>query len=372
MKRLLSWLKRVFFMFGLFFAWQSNVMAAMNWPDNIVLSGVENAPAGTILASVDVNQQFRGIAIGVSGELYALMGFNGSLENHGDARNGVFKLTEELGIAFVGTITTTVNVLLGSSKSVSFPKPTINTQMATKVVTRGNTASFNLLTGVLMQNPSVGSTSVLVSGQVVLVKLKDGAISPSEITLPNITMTVCGGFNFAEYEYQDVLVSGGGTSIINPRICEVSLLSSPNINFGTFKANHPRGLMLGNVETRVGVRCNGASKETTPVYLEIIPTLSVSSDARAIGLTISGDTQSPSDSLVVKAKLDPHDSTPCTTVEGGWVALSPTRHLLDSIAMALESYSNSHSIYWSLCKLKNESLPAGTFSGSATLSITFN
>lgn len=372
MKRLLHWFKHVLLMLGLVFACLSNVMAAMSWPTNIVLSGVEKAPAGTVLASVDVSQTFPGYSLSITGELYAMMGFKDSLQNYGDSRKGIYKLTEELGIAFVGTIEISHKPWLSSTRSVSFMKDSIDTQIATKVLSRAETASFNLLTGVLMDSASFGSTSISVNGRVVLVKLTNESLTPSQVTLPNITLTICGGYDFVQYEYQDVLVNGGGTSVINPRICEVSLLTSPNISFGTIKSDLPSGLLAGNIETRVGLQCNGSSTEVTPVYLEIIPTLSVSRDARAIGLTIAGDSQSPSDSLVVKAKLNQNDTTACSTVKGGWAALSPNRHLLDSIKKNLESYSNSYSIYWSLCKLKDEKLPAGSFSGSATLSITFN
>lgn len=341
--------------------------AGANWPSNIILSGFDNAPVGTVLASVDVNQSLSGYAASLfTGEYYALFGFNGTGEIYGDPRSGVFKLSNDIGIAFIGNVTASTN-----SKSATFTKTIWNSLMAEQVYNRGERAGFNLLSGVLLEN-AFGRVTVSVTGKVILVKLTAGQITPAQLNLPNLTLRVCGGWSIADFSYTNVLVSGAGTSIINPRICQISLLNSPNIDFGLFFSNHPQGAMVSDVESRFQVLCNGKNTVNNPIYLEIKPTLAVSSDSRAIGLTISGDDKSPSDSLVVKAKLRRGDTTSCTTIEGGWAALSPTRHSLGTISMSSETHTSLHSIYWTLCKLKAENLPAGTFTGSATISFTFN
>ena len=374
MRKMLERLKNILIVLTCWGCLLGNTSWAANWPTDIVLSEIENAPAGTIIASVPVNKKIDSITISLSGEFYAFLGFSQELPNYGDPSLGIFKLTEELGIAFTEDISVTVNRLWSDSKTERFHKSVINTPMESNVVSRADAAGFNILTGVLMKNPGVGDSYVEISGNVVLVKLTNGSITPSTITLPNIQAMVCGGWQGFQYQFADVLVSGGGTTIINPRVCEVSLLTSPSINFGTFFSNHPPGLMLGNIETQIGIHCNGTSNTDTPVYLEVIPTNNVAGDSRAIGLTISGDTKTPSDSLVVKAKRNPDDTTACTTEKGGWLALA-TRHQMLTLPKnkeVIEFDEANISIYWSLCKLKEEDLPSGTFSGSATLSITFN
>ena len=377
MKRLLNWFKQVLLMLGLVFACQSNATAATSWPTDIVFGEIENAQPGAILASVDVNQSISGLGIAINGQYYALLGFDRTLQNYDDPKKGIFKLTDAsgneigLGIAFVGTITVTQKEWITNRELMSsFNKDSIYTAMTDDVVNRAASASFPPLTGVLLDRSTTGSTTISVNGQVVLVKLTSDEVNFSSISLPNIQITVCAKSTDWNYKYSDVLVNGQTSTITNPRTCKISLPTASNISFGTFKANHPSGL-VGNIqETQIGVTCNRKSTDKTPVYLQIIPTDSVTRDARAIGLTNERDNQL-SDSLVVKAKLDQNDTTACSTVGGGWVELKKKLEI-DSIAANLEQYSNSYSIYWSLCKLKEESLPIGTYKGSATLSITFN
>lgn len=377
MKRLLNRFKQVLLMFGLVFACQSNSMAASTWPTEIVLTNeLENAPNGTIVSSVAVHEQFSGFAVDLGGliQYFAMVGVNQSLSYSGTSSQGVLILQDKegkntgLGIAFEGLITVTRDS--GQEELGSFLKTfsgdTPNDINST-VVTRASSVDFPILTGIVVNKWLFGRVMVTVSGRVLLIKL--GTINSTSIVWPNVQLLITTRFDGTDYTYQDLLVTGAHGTIISPRTCKVDLPPALNIDFGTISSN-ARGV-INNGQTSIGVNCRGrgSSDNPTPVYLQIIPTMTVNDDPRAIGLKREGDNE-PSNSLVVKAKLG-QSGTTCSNNNETWLEMSKKLQI-DSIPANLEEASPSYSIWWGLCKLKNQSLPTGTYTGSATLSITFN
>ena len=380
MKRLLNRFKQVLLMFGLVFACQSNSMAASTWPTEIVLTNeLANAPTGTIVASVAVHEQFSGFAVDLGGliKYFAMVGVNQSLSYSGNAPSkGVLILKDTngnntgLGIAFEGLITVTRNS--GQEELGSFLKTFFGdtpNDIHKDVVSRVSSLSFPLLTGIVVEKWLFSQVMVTVSGRLLLIKL--GTINSTSIAWPNVQLLITTRINGTEYTYHDLLVTGDYATIISPRTCKVDLPPALNINFGTISSNATSGV-VNNVQTSIGVNCRGrgSSDKPTPVYLQIIPTMTVNDDPRAIGLKREEDNE-PSNSLVVKANLGQSGKT-CSNNGETWLEMSKKLQIDDSITADLEEATRSYSIFWGLCKLKNQSLLTGTYTGSATLSITFN
>ena len=354
----------------------SSAFAQVTWPETIIRNGT-----GEIIYSqyIDVSEPARSLALNLSGgkNLWAFVGLSGTNFTTYKKDSGIYRLHDannsstDIGIAFVGTI----EILEGDKQATApFNKTDFTDTISSTVLNRESASGFDdmgILSGHIFDNTSfLRQYTVRCRGQILLLNLtNDPDLLNTTVKLPEVSLRYCGN----KWCTDRTVISAAQTiSVISPRTCNVTAESGLNINFGEIPSTAPVGELVRNKETILRVQCSGRSNADTNVYLEIFPIYQVSDSETAIGLNFANASSNPSSDLVVKARFNPSDTTACTVDGGNWLKMSPERYQLDVVNKILESYSKTNTIYWSLCKLTNKTLTVGDFSGSATLSITFN
>ena len=206
---------------------------------------------------------------------------------------------------------------------------------------------------------ALNDTVRLESGNltVSLIKLKE-AFTSQKLLFSLKAALICGG---TPVKTVTLKTSPAGGISIPSQVCSVHM-QTDTVDFGQIKATGKAG-EVGRRTTALSLVCTAGSDATsTKATVTMKPGIAFEGDTRAIGLTMSD--AKTSDNLFVKAFSDSAQTILCTSSE----ALTPE----SSTILYDEKTGNVNQrtgLSWLLCRKNSNRLPAGKFTGSATLTI---
>lgn len=346
---------------------------AAGWPSNIIISDTINAPAGSILYRCDVSGTNSGrdnIFNKNDGEdkLFLRIFLNSNAIDIApvDETRGIFKLNDDIGIAYQGTISLRSyqpNDIVQAAVTIT-KKPYYQVISPASIYT--DVPDKKVLVGAEIPVDQHVSDKFQISwsGQIVLIKLKDTPINNVNIPLPGIEVSLCTRSACSNKVHGSIIDQSGDSDVISPRHCRFEI-NPTDINFGLIQSSVPAG-DVRRAESIVQLTCTQTSVEDTKTFMEIRPTYVVVDDKNAIGLKFNGS-DVVNDALMVKAKID--RPSECQGEDGWFVLSQPCQ--LGTVGKDLENFTDRHTIEWHLMKKGSQYLPSGTFQGSATVDITF-
>lgn len=200
---------------------------------------------------------------------------------------------------------------------------------------------------------------VQFDGSIVLVKTSE-LIDFQKVALGEIDAAI-GDETYWDYKF--TLITGS-TEIEVIRRCSV-MMDNPSVNFGSLNSFTGFVGEVAKADSHFTFECSGNSQNMNNIAnISIQPTHTVTGDTRAIGLQFNGST---SNSLVVRAFTQYSGNKSCNS--GDAIQIDMPTKFSD---LPATSFNHSFPLHWLLCKKNTESLPSGTFTGSATIIINID
>lgn len=267
--------------------------------------------------------------------------------------NGIYKLGDSgLGLAIKGDL----NYVHISPSGTSTRKTLTRTDYQGTAYNAGKL----WVMGEKLSDIAANDTVRLESGSltVSLIKLKE-AFTSQKLLFSLKAALVSGGVPVKTVTLE---TSPAGGISIPSQVCSVHM-QTDTVDFGQIKATGKTG-EVGRRMTFLSLVCTAGSDVTsTKATVTMKPGITFEGDTRAIGLTMSdGKT---SGNLFVKAFSENAQSILCTSSE----ALTPE----SSAVLYDEKTGNVNErtgLSWLLCRKNSNRLPAGKFTGSATLTVS--
>lgn len=267
--------------------------------------------------------------------------------------NGIYKLGDSgLGLAVKGKL----DYVLVSPSGASTRRSLTRTDYQGTAYNAGRL----WVMGEKLSGIALNDTVRLESGNltVSLIKLKE-TFTSQKLLFSLKAALICGG---TPVKTVTLKTSPAGGISIPSQVCSVHM-QTDTVDFGQIKATGKAG-EVGRRTTALSLVCTAGSDATsTKATVTMKPGIAFEGDTRAIGLTMSdGKT---SDNLFVKAFSDSAQTILCTSSE----ALTPE----SSTVLYDEKTGNVNQrtgLSWLLCRKNSNRLPAGKFTGSATLTIS--